>query len=194
MSELRGIADSQRSALYSAVENHEAQVDIIETEIEIAQFEMEGLQQQLEKSQQELQIIARQDAEYQSAYKAGAVSRRERDTIRREHIDLETRMIKIRNGVNVAKTRIAREKARMQELKSEFELESLDRIAALEAEKAQIVALIEQHTDRVKRLEIRSPVDGLVNHVSVKGPRRGYCPRPGHRRHRAGRSGRIRRG
>lgn len=169
-SELPDIADSQKRALSGTLENQKAQIKVINTEISLATYEIEGLELQLKKSAQELQIISRQDSEYQSAYEAGAVSRRERDGIRRERLNLETQIIKLRNAINLARTKKVRGEAQLAELASKFRMESLDRITDLEAEKAKTVALIEQLSDRVSRLEIRSPVDGIVNHVSVKGP------------------------
>lgn len=169
VSDLPDIANSQKRALSGTLENHKARIRVIRTEMSLARYEIEGFEQQLKKSAQELKIISRQEAEFDSAYEAGAVSRRERDAVSREKLNLESEVIKIRNARNLARTKLLRGEAQLAELESQFRMESLDRISDLEAEKAKASALVEQLSDRVRRLEIRSPVDGIVNHVSVKG-------------------------
>lgn len=161
------LADSQAAASTSAEGYRTAQIEVIDSEIQIKQAELEGIMLEREKTEEELVIIARQLADYKTAYETGAISRRELDAIAREKLTLERELGRHESRIAAARAAMIQAGARKAELLAKLKHESLLDVTSLETERTETEALIRQLEDRLARQRLTSPVSGIVHVVNV---------------------------
>jgi adhesin transport system membrane fusion protein len=80
---------------------------------------------------------------------------------------LDTEMSAARNSVPTLNAAIAEEEARASTVKAEFRSQAQGELVTVLADIAQLNQALTVASDRVKRTEVRSPIDGIVNRIAV---------------------------
>lgn len=169
-SPLRGIIGSQQAAALADDAMQKAQIAVAQAEVETRRAELSALSQREVKSREELLILERQFASYETAFKAGAVSRNERDRIARDKIQLEGVLLTIGGQRTAGEAALAQSEAHVQELWAGFLQTAEAAIADLEIEAANARELVAQLRDRVARIVIVAPDTGRILSLAVHNP------------------------
>lgn len=167
---LRGVVDSQATASRVEDEFKQAQLKVVRAEIVSKELEAKGLGNQLAKSREEFSLIQRQLSDYDVALKSGAISRRERDTVARDAIRLESQVENLADQQRTTQSQIATMRAREEELSARFLQESATEVAELEVQFVEAQELIAQLSDRLARSTIRAAESGTVHNLAVHNP------------------------
>ncbi len=162
--------DSQADALSSAEQYRDAQLDVLRADKTRLEAELAGLLREQESNVNELAIVERQLTDYERAFQTGAVSRRERDAIEREAITLRREEARLASSIEALRASVAQANAREIELIARLRQEALTSVSQLEAERAEVQALVRQLEDRQARQSLIAPIDGIVHIVNVRGP------------------------
>lgn len=161
--------DSQAQAFASSEQYREAQLDVIRADLAVQQAELRGMSPQRQKNREELAILRRQLADFDRGVQAGAISRRARDEIARDKLELEREQAEIASRATSLKASIEQTQARETELLARIRQDALLEVTQLEAERAEVEALIRQLEDRLARQSIVAPISGTVHVVNVRG-------------------------
>ena len=165
---LRGISDSQHTASLVDDQYRDAQLKVIRAEIQLKKSELTALSPQLAKAKEEQSILAAQLSDYEDALKSGAISRRERDTVARELLQIDARIETITGQQTATRAQILAAQAREDELTARFVKEAASEVAELEIQRVEQLELVTQLADRLSRTVIRAPEDGVVHNLAVR--------------------------
>lgn len=165
---LRGIANSQQAAARAESAFQQAQIQVILAERQTRQGELSTLISREEKYREELDILSRQLADFKTAQKIGAISKRELDNIARDKIQLEGILLDVGGQITNRKTALIESDAHLQELRAGFRQNAETAIADLEIEAANVQELISQLVDRLKRTTILAPNSGRLHQFSAR--------------------------
>ena len=80
---------------------------------------------------------------------------------------LDTEMSAAENAIPTLEASIAEEKARIQTVKAEFRSQAQGELVSVLSDISQLKQALTAASDRVKRTEIRSPIDGTINRIAV---------------------------
>ncbi len=139
------------------------------------------LQQQLKEKQQMIQSLTSDlrttkrnyvinDDVYKRLHKLGEkgyVSQIQILEAKQQQNDLYGDITRIKNQLNVAHTAISQFENRLSSLKARHRDEAYERLSAIEAEKAQNHGLLQKSQDRMARLRLHAPTEGMVKGLNV---------------------------
>lgn len=162
-----GLVNSQQSALTQDDAYRDARLATVQKEINRLEIEAGGAQARYEKSQEELDLLNNQLADYELAYKHGAVSKLERDNIKREVIQLKSRVEDNYSNLQAIKASISLSIAKKDEIVAELRQKATLELTSFELSKIEAEEQVRQLRDRLKHLEIKSPSSGVVQLLAV---------------------------
>lgn len=152
--------DSRMSEFRSSIDILERQVTQRRQELLSAQARASGLERSLAIATQELGIVNNMVAQ-------GASSQVEKLRIQRQVSDLQGELANIRATVPRAQAAIAEAERRILEKRSAFKNDALGELGKTKVRIAALVEAMEAMQDRVGRTEVRAPVTGTVNKLTV---------------------------
>lgn len=159
---LSAIAESQQAAALADDKFHAAQLEVALADVETRKAELFSLSKREEKMREELGIVEKMLEDFDRAFRAGAVSRSERDNIAREKIQLEASILNVSGQRAAAETGLSQSRARVEELRAGFRQTAEQAIAELEIEAASTEELVRQLEDRLDRTVIVAPETGRI--------------------------------
>lgn len=174
--QLRGITNSQFAAGQAEEEFNQAKLKVAQAEVESRRADLTSLSLREEKAIEELRIIERQLVAYEKALKSGAVSRRERDNIARDKIQLESALASVRGQRAAGAAALAQAEASVLELRAGFRQTAEAAIADLEIEAANAQELVTQLRDRLARTTIVAPESGRLLSLVATNPGQVIAP------------------
>lgn len=154
-----------------------ARLNILDAELVARRAESEGIQARLKAQEAELGLVSTRANALRQAADRGAVTLRDAELVQRERLRLEGDVSGSRAQIANLVAKVAEIEAQKQELHFQFGAEALEELSRVETERKEVVALIRQLEDRLERVIVRSPVDGNVHFVTVRG--QGRVLRPG---------------
>lgn len=173
---LRGIVNSQRTASEVDDQFRTAQLEVVRADIVLREAELSGLGNQLAKTEEEYALLKTQVDDYDSAFKSGAISRRERDEVARELIRLGAQVESLMDQQQASRAQIAAAKAREAELQARFIQDATSALAELEIEQVEAIELVGQLSERLADTVIRATEDGTVHNLSVRNAGEAITP------------------
>lgn len=164
------IADTQR-AIFAA------QTEARRDQIAAARAETAARRETLDGAVARVGLIEAQLAQARVAmerraplYAQGLLRLAEMEAAEREVLRLETEHAAARSAVVGARHGVAEAEALMGEAMARLRQEALDAVAGAQVELADARAAIHRLEDRLTRLSVPSPVDGVVKQIAARGP------------------------
>lgn len=171
------IVDSQQAAWLGDRAHMAAQLDLVEAQHRAGQADLRSVRAQRDAATAELAALEEQLARQEATLASGISLRRERDHLVREMLALRRQMAAIEGSAEQGEAELARIEASRAELVSGLRRSALTQVADLEAQRAEVTALVDQLVERLDRLEITAPIAGMVQSIAVDG--RGEVLEPG---------------
>ncbi|MBL4612803.1 MAG: HlyD family type I secretion periplasmic adaptor subunit [Emcibacter sp.] len=156
------LAQDQRDILQQQNKSRTAQQQVILAQLDARRNELLLLDRQELTEKRNLEIIAEEMSMRQELTDKGLGSKIRLLEVQRSHNKAEGDLIQTQSRKAGVRAMIAQVKGDLVALNERFRNESLIQVDSLSSERAEISAELTQLNDRVKRLAILSPADGIV--------------------------------
>ncbi|WP_169570269.1 HlyD family type I secretion periplasmic adaptor subunit [Sneathiella limimaris] len=147
--------------------DRENQLSVINTQIEQRKSELDILQKQIVILQGQLKPLQEQMAIREGLLKNKTISRFDYLDSQRQYLQEKGRLDELVNKQQAAKQAISEAEQRREELDSRIRREALDEMAAANSEALKLTEEIERLHGVIGRLNIQSPVHGVVQGLDV---------------------------
>lgn len=132
----------------------------IQRQILIADQRLATLQAKRREYLDEVALLKEQTKAYESLDKAGAIAHNDVLEAERRIASTETLLAELDGTIQETQTQ-------RFELRSKLRTDILEQLADVTSEKAELQSVLGQQLDEVERLQVRSPVDGIVKSYTV---------------------------
>lgn len=133
----------------------------ISRQIGLAQQRIATMQDKRHKYLEEVALLQKQTKAYESLDKTGAMSHNDVLEAQRRLASTATQLAEL-NG-NIREATIS-----MTELRAKLRMDSYEQLAKVTGEKAELQSVLGRQEGELNRLQVRSPVDGIVKAYTVK--------------------------
>jgi adhesin transport system membrane fusion protein len=161
---------ARQSELNAAISVLSRQMDQKRQEIVELRSRVQQLQQSLDLANEELAII-------EPMVERGVTSRVELIRLKRSTNDLTTDLVGAQQAIPRALSALSEAERRIDERRALFLTEARTQLAQVKVEMASLSETLTSSQDRLRRTDVRSPVDGAVKKLNVNTP--GGVIRPG---------------
>ncbi|MGE0503587.1 MAG: HlyD family type I secretion periplasmic adaptor subunit [Rhizobiaceae bacterium] len=167
LSDLPAICENEQRLLTARRDNFRAKLSVLESRLEQRRKELDEAILNLGRLNENLTAVKTEAELVTSMVKRGLMARTEQLRVDREQADLAAQVGLA--GEAIARTRAAVNEAELQvgELALQLKQEALNELTQSLAELSVVQESIRGASDRVKRTDIRSPVDGIVNTLEL---------------------------
>lgn len=156
----RSLFDARRARLNQEIAVHQGAIRQRTADIDEAMQRKERLVTELATAHQRLEMVENMAAH-------GAASKLEILDARSREQRLRTEISETEGVIPRLKAAIAEEQARIETRKAEYSSQAHDELVLAVEEIEHLKQSITTAADRLKRTEIRAPVDGVINRISV---------------------------
>ena len=160
-------AVAERNLFLSRKEKTDQELLVHESTIQHHKAELEDATQRMSRLTQELGIARKRSAMLVSLVAKEAASKLEVLEAQSRESRLETELSAANNAVPTLKTSIVEESARIETVKADFRSQAQGELVTVLSDIGQLKQALTAASDRVKRTEVRSPIDGTINRISV---------------------------
>jgi len=133
----------------------------IQRQIKIGDQRLKTLQAKRKEYLDEVALLKEQTNSYEFLENAGAISHNDVLEAERRIASTETMLAELDGTILETQTQ-------RFELRSKLRTDILEELADVTSEKAELQSVLGQQLDEVRRLQVRSPVDGIVKSYTVK--------------------------
>ncbi len=165
---MRGSVSDQRASLDAQVETRAAQLRAALAEIESRRQASAAAKVKREKLSEELGDVRVSIARREPMLRAGLVRLAEVEALHRDRVRLESELARTNNELASADSAVDQAIARHAEIVARARQDSFLEILKLKVELSEATSVELRLQERLDRLLIRSPVDGLVNQLSAR--------------------------
>lgn len=162
------LAADQRRIWEGQIAAEVSAVDIIDSQIEQRRRELKQLADALAIAQRQLALTSDQVTIRERGVASGVVSRQVYLETARAQVTAEGEVLRLREQINVARDGLVELETRRRNLGATQRQDALSELGVVSSELEQVKSMLFKFEDRVERLEIRSPVTGLVQDLKVK--------------------------
>ena len=162
------LVQDQRDILIQQGKSRTAQQQVIMAQLDEKNNELVLLNRKKKTDQKNLAIIAEEMAMRQELTDKGLGSKIKLLEIQRAHNKAEGDLIQTQSKKVSVRASIAQVKGNLTALNEKFRNDSLIQVDNLSSERAQVAAELTQLKDRVRRLAVLSPVDGIVKGLKYR--------------------------
>ena len=162
------LVQDQRDILTQQDKSRSAQQEVILSQLDERKNELLLLNRQEKTERKNLIILAEEMAMRQELTDKGLGSKIKLLEIQRTHNKAEGDLIQTQSRKAGIRATIAQVRGNLVALNEKFRNESLIQVDALSSERAQVSAELIQLNDRVRRLAILSPADGIVKGLKYR--------------------------
>ncbi|SDG40394.1 HlyD family type I secretion periplasmic adaptor subunit [Roseospirillum parvum] len=163
------VADQQ--AIYqTTIEAYQSRLAILERQLDQRRREIDLLKAQEESVKGQVALIKEQVDMRQELVDKGLVSRVTFLETKREYARLLGEVERLRGEQSTAFQRLAEVETRLAESTAALREDALNEMGTVTAELAQVTETLIKLSDRVRRLEARSPTEGMVQNLRFTNP------------------------
>ena len=156
----RNLMQTQRAKLEQDISVHQNVIRQRTSDIEEATQRHQRLTNELATARQRVEMMEGMAA-HGAASKIEVLDAESRDQ------RLRTELSETEGAIPKAKASIAEEQSRIEALRADFRTQAQNDLVTTLAEIDRLKQTITAAADRLKRTEIRAPIDGVINHISV---------------------------
>ncbi len=165
---VRGSVNDQRASLDAQVETRAAQLRAAVAEIESRRQALGAAKIKKEKLAEELGDVRVSIARREPMLRQGLVRLAEIETLHRDRVRLESELARTSNELASAESAVDQAIARHAEIVARARQDAFLEILKLKVELSEATSIEMRLQERLERLVIRSPVDGLINQLSAR--------------------------
>jgi adhesin transport system membrane fusion protein len=166
-SEHPDLAAKQRTIYLAQVNSLQSELAVIESQTSQRKSELRRQQGQVDALRKELAIYKEQVSIREKLSKKGTVSRTELLTARSRLAEAESELRKTIDGIAVAQTELEESEQRKLEVFSRHNREIELEAGSVASELAEVEGTLIRLRDRVNRLEVNAPVDGIIQGLAI---------------------------
>jgi len=144
-----------------------AQIEVLRAEARMKSAEIDSLQDRHIKLREELTIMSAQLERYEERGAQGSVPINQLEALRRERLRLESEHVRLNGEIQVQMAALKQLAARERELAASYRRDAALMMVELEATLVATRQSLNQIADRIARLEVRAPADGIVQFLGV---------------------------
>ena len=156
----RNLFITRKAKLNQELSVHQNVIKQRTVDIDDAADRLKRLTTELATAQQRMDMV-------QGMAARGAASKMEVLEAQSREQRLKSEIGEVEGAVPKAKAAIDEERARMESARAEFRTQAQNDLVTALAEADRLKQIITAAADRLKRTEIRAPIDGVINHISV---------------------------
>ncbi len=157
----------QKAILAQNERARDKQRHVLALKAEQRKVELVVLRTEAGKLRREVKILAKQMATQEKLLAEKLVSNLVFYNTQREHNTIAGELKEVREKARRAQRAIAEAKAKIAEMEAGLRDEALDEMGAVRAELSEVEQSMVQAADRAHRLEIKAPVQGIVQELAV---------------------------
>jgi len=161
------MAREEASLFLSRKQKLSQQILVYQSAMQQHKAELEETVQRIGKLDAEMAVAAERSRLLSGMVAKGAASKLESLDAQSRETRLKTEMSDAKNAIPKLNGAIEEDKARITAAEAEFINESQNEMVTVLAETERLKKILTAEADRVNRTEVRSPIDGTVNHISV---------------------------
>jgi HlyD family type I secretion membrane fusion protein len=161
------LAEKQRTLFEAQRNSHAREIAVVQSQLQQRRNELARQQNEVASLRKELSLYKEQVALRKQLNNEKLVARTELLSVETRLAESQSGMRRARDGVAVAASSVEETEQRLVELDARY-FEELEQDAArVAAELAEVAQSLIRLNDRVERLEVRSPVDGIVQGLNI---------------------------
>lgn len=168
--EFQSIVDTQQAVFAAQTDARRAQLLGALGDVLGRQESFRAAEMKLGKLEEEFAIVEKALDRRMPLLQAGLVRLPEVEALQRDKLRLETEIARTRSDMTGARISIDQGEAKREEIVARLRQEALQDVIRAQGELADVLSTIEKQRDKLARLAVRSPVDGVVKEMAVKGP------------------------
>ena len=161
------LKDDQQAIYRTQVANRTNQVMVVQSQLSQAEGEYQRLINRAESLREQIAFLEEELAIRQRLLDQGLMSRIVFLDTQRELAQAEGSLVETVDSITETQSSIAELTGRADEVISRLENEALTQAGEISAELAQVAQALASLTDRVDRLDVRSPVRGIVTSLTT---------------------------
>ena len=155
----QGMLTSQKSAL-----------EVVNSQVDQKRREVQQLTEQLETAEKQLLITSDQVEIRRQGVEGGVVSRQTFLETKRAQVTAEGEVARLRQQIRVARDSLAEYGHRHSNLGDTQAQDALAELGTVSAEMEQVRNSLFKLQDRVNRLDIKAPLDGVIQDLKIRTP------------------------
>lgn len=157
----------EREALRIQLENNRSELNVIDARIQQRRSELQRQRNQVVELAKETELLQQQVDIRSKLAKKNAISQTDLLRIRSEHAALQSDLKSAQDGVKVAYLTLEEERRKREESASRQRREIDDEAAVAVAALAEVETALVKARDKVERLQVYAPVNGIVQGLAV---------------------------
>lgn len=162
------IGEDQQAILTAQIRSLKDRRAVLQSRLEQRKSEEEGLVRQLEAGAREVSALSQERDVYRRLFQQGIGSRISMLRAERELAGRQAERSRIEGQLESVRGSIAEVTQQLAELESSGHEETMNRIGAVAAELAEVEEALGRARDKVNRLTVAAPADGIVKGLVVK--------------------------
>ncbi|THF55009.1 HlyD family type I secretion periplasmic adaptor subunit [Ollibium composti] len=161
------ICNNEEKLLVARQENFANKLSVLKSRLEQRQKELDEANANLDRLNENLAVSDREAKLVNAMAKKGLIAQTEQIRVEREQTELSGQIKLATETIERSKAAIDEAQLQVNEVGLELRQEALNDLTQALADLSVVEETIRGATDRVARTDIRSPVDGIVNTLSV---------------------------
>jgi adhesin transport system membrane fusion protein len=161
------ICNNEEKLLVARQENFANKFSVLKSRLEQRQRELDEANANLDRLNENLTVSDRESKLVNAMAKKGLIAQTEQIRVEREQTELNGQIKLATETIERSKAAIDEAQLQVNEVGLELRQEALNDLTQALADLSVVEETIRGATDRVARTDIRSPVDGIVNTLSV---------------------------
>ncbi len=164
----RDLAKSQAEVLAAKQEAYRAQADVLRDQLSQRKNELALLKDQVAGNKRQIDILKEQVEMRRTLEEKGLISKVILLNDRRELARAESALAELMGKQRTANNSIDEAQSRLAEMESRLRMDAREQYAQVVAEIAELKETIQLKNDQIRRLAIRSPVEGIAQELQTQ--------------------------
>lgn len=160
---------AEQQALHATqIENNKSQLSVLQSQLDQQLAELTRLTNRLSSLENDITLLTDELKTREKLFDKGLTTRLALLEIQRQHAQAKSEIGETRDSVSRAEKAVAEAHGRIEEFQKGLSTTALEEVSRLIGELAEVDETLKRAVGRAQRLEVVSPVDGMVQGMSVK--------------------------
>lgn len=164
---LGDLAKDQRQILESMIENREKQKGIIAEQINQRKQNLKITESKIETLKKNIPLVQESYEKKKKLFERNFIERNTMIDVEKELNNLKGELQKAESEIDQDKQSILEFETRLKSLESSLRDEAFQKLSTIESEIAENKEIIDKLTEQINRLEIKSPIKGIVKGMEI---------------------------
>ncbi|MBI5162546.1 MAG: HlyD family type I secretion periplasmic adaptor subunit [Magnetospirillum sp.] len=164
----QGLANDQSDILRANSERWTSQRNVFAEQIMQKREEVNAVLQQQKAVREQLKILGEEESIRENAFNQGISSKVDFFAVRRQRAAMDSELSRLQGQERTARKALDELEKRIADLDANLRQDAFNDLGTVTAELSQVEESVARLEDRVKRLEVISPVKGFVQNLKAK--------------------------